>query len=198
MFGWSWTMGGQKPLLQRNTHPLRRGGVSPPAAPRPTPTAGGNRRAFLVQPDRFPKTARPAAAARNGRQSYHCPRRRCGTVSREASPVMGSGVGDWSAGAPRSQPPGIFGSFHHWKEHRRGNSAAPAAGSFARGGKGTKTPFFAAPLAVCPFRRAKFEWLFPLFPGHWALARRRFGPAASTGSAWPLPCCLAGQETAGG
>ena len=77
------------------------------------------------------------------------------------------------------------------------NSAAPAAGSFAHGGKGTKTPFFAAPLAGNPVRRAKFEWRVPLLPGHWALAWRRIGPAAPTGAAWPVPCCLAGQLTAG-
>jgi hypothetical protein len=31
---------------------------------------------------------------------------------------MGSGVGDWSAGAPRSRAPAIFGSFHRWKEQQ--------------------------------------------------------------------------------
>ena len=50
----------------------------------------------------------------------------------------------------------------------RGNSAAPAAGSFAHGGKGTKTPFLPAPSAGDFIRRAKLEWLLPLLPGHWA------------------------------
>ena len=111
------------PLSFRATGPWREKGrkhapLLGSAWPVPCCSAGGNRRAFLVQPDRFPKTVRPAAAARNERQSYHCPRRRCGTVSREASPVMGSGVGDWSAGAPRSRTPAIFVSFHRWKEQQ--------------------------------------------------------------------------------
>ncbi len=38
---------------------------------------------------------------------------------------MGSGVGDWSAGAPWRQTPGIFGSFHPWKEHNRGRRPSP-------------------------------------------------------------------------
>ena len=65
-----------------------------------------------------------------------------GSVSRSGGP----GAGDWSACTPRSQPPGIFGSFHPWKEHEKEDSAAPAAGSFAHGGKGTKTPFLVRPL----------------------------------------------------
>ena len=110
-----------------------------------------------------------------------------GSVSRSGGP----GAGDWSACTPRSQPPGIFGSFHPWKEHEKEDSAAPAAGSFAHGGKGTKTPFFSAPAARTSFRRAKFEWPPPLLPGHWALARQMFGLTAPTGSAWLVPCCLA-------
>ena len=88
---------------------------------------------------------------------------------------------DWCAGAPRSGPPAIFGSFHRWKEHKRESSAAPAAGSFARGGKGTKTPLFAAPLACSLNRRAKFEWLLLLLPGHWALAGGGWGFLVSLG-----------------
>ena len=87
-----------------------------------------------------------------------------------------------------------------------GNSAAPAAGSFAHGGKGTKTPFLGgAPSVRGPFRRAKFEWRFPLLPGHWArflerklskelCAKLRF---ASSGTAWPVPCCFARWCSAG-
>ena len=64
------------------------------------------------------------------------------------------------------------------------NSAAPAAGSFAHGGKGTKTPFWGgAPLVHILNRRAKFEWRFPLLPGHWALAWWKFRLATPTGSA---------------
>ncbi len=55
----------------------------------PAPTAGGNRRDFLVQPECCLETTHLAAAARKGRQSHYRPRRRCGTVPREASPVMG-------------------------------------------------------------------------------------------------------------
>ena len=40
-------------------------------------------------------------------------------------------------------------------------------------------------------RRASLEWLPPLLPGHWALAWWKFRLAAPTGSAWPVPCCLA-------
>ena len=76
----------------------------------------------------------------------------------------------------------------------RGNSAAPAAGSFAHGGKGTKTPFLPAPSAGDFIRRAKLEWLLPLLPGHWALAWWRFGLSLLTQSAWLVPCCLAGQK----
>ena len=38
-----------------------------------------------------------------------------GSVPRNGGP----GAGDWSAGAPRSHPPGIFGSFHPWKERKK-------------------------------------------------------------------------------
>ena len=82
------------------------------------------------------------------------------------------------------------------------NSAAPAAGSFAHGGKGTKAPFWGgAPSARILNRRAKFEWRALLLPGHWArflerklskelCAKLRF---ASSGTAWPVPCCSAGH-----
>ena len=103
-------------------------------------------------------------------------------------PLWGSGGGDWSAGAPRSQSPGIFGSFHPWKEHEKERSAAPAAGSFANGGKGTKTPCFRPLWQKSSFRRANPEWLSTPLPGHWALMRQRFKRAALTGAAWLVPC----------
>ena len=84
---------------------------------------------------------------------------------------------------------------YHWKEHEKEDSAAPAAGSFAHGGKGTKTPFLGGAPSVCSLnRRANPEWPAPLLPGHWALAGRKFGPGVSTWSAWPVPCCLAGRR----
>ncbi len=84
---------------------------------------------------------------------------------------------------------------YHWKEHQKEDSAAPAAGSFAHGGKGTKTPFLGgAPSARSLNRRAKPEWPAPLLPGHWALARRKFGLGVSTWSAWFVSCCLVGPR----
>ena len=84
---------------------------------------------------------------------------------------------------------------YHWKEHQKEDSAAPAAGSFAHGGKGTKTPFWGVAPSACSLnRRAKPEWPTPLLPGHWALARRKFGLGVSTWSAWFVPCCLAGPR----
>ena len=60
-----------------------------PLRSEPASTAVGNRRAFLVQPDRFPEPAKSAAAAGKRKQSPHFPRRRQKAGSREASPVTG-------------------------------------------------------------------------------------------------------------
>ena len=78
-----------------------------------------------------------------------------GTISREASPVMGvrgkADMEDRAAGR-RSDcgvPRRFFRAFliaQKGTPTQMGSSAAPAAGSFARGGKGTKTPFFPGPL----------------------------------------------------
>ena len=76
---------------------------------------------------------------------------------------------------------------------KKENSAAPAAGSFAHGGKGTKTPFFrplrlelpsgGQTLSGCPlsFRAT----------GPWREKGRKHAPLL--GSAWPVPCCSAGH-----
>ena len=88
LFGWGKAAGGETPPLLQvlTTLPVGAAFGRPHG---PAPTAGGNRRAFPVQLNRPLETARSAAAARNGRQFYHRPRRRCGAVSREASPVTG-------------------------------------------------------------------------------------------------------------
>ena len=84
---------------------------------------------------------------------------------------------------------------YHWKEHQKEDSAAQAAGSFAHGGKGTKTPFLCGAPSACSLnRRAKPEWPTPLLPGHWALAGRKFGLGVSTWSAWFVSCCLVGPR----
>ena len=153
---------------------------------------GCTRRAFSVQLAWLSWIAWSAAAAGKRGQSTVAP----APDARNNYPgsVPRNGVRadrDWCAGAPRSGPPAIFGSFHRWKEHKRENSAAPAAGSFARGGKGTKTPLFAAPLACSLKRRAKFEWFPPFLPGHWALAGGGWGFLVSLGppglchTVWP-------------
>ena len=76
---------------------------------------------------------------------------------------------------------------------KKENSAAPAAGSFAHGGKGTKTPFFrplrlelpsgGQTLSGCPlsFRAT----------GPWREKGRKHAPLL--GTAWPVPCCSAGH-----
>ena len=63
----------------------------------------------------------PAAAAGKWGQSTVPPapdeRNDCpGSVPRNG----GRADRDWCAGAPRSGPPAIFGSFHRWKEHEKG------------------------------------------------------------------------------
>ena len=126
-----------------------------------------------------------------------CPRRMRGTVSREASPVTGSGVGDWSAGAPRSQTPAIFGSFHRWKEHKNGVPPPRRRVPLPTAAKEPKRRFLRPLRQKSFFRRANPEWHSPLLSGHWALAWRRIGPAAPTGAAWPVPCCLAWLWTTG-
>ena len=87
-----------------------RGGCPhPPAVPVPAPTAGGNRRAVLVQPDGFPKTARSAAAAGKRRQSAAPPAPASKNRLPESVPRNGGpGAGDWSACTPRSQSPAIL------------------------------------------------------------------------------------------
>ena len=82
--------------------------------------SGAERKAILLPPAPALRNSLPGSVPRNG----------------------GLGVADWSRQATRKPPPVIFGSFHHWKEQQKEDSAAPAAGSFAHGGKGTKTPFF--------------------------------------------------------
>ena len=87
-------------------------------------------------------------------------------------------------------------------------------GEFRRPGGGFLCPrrqrnqnavFGGAPSARILNRRAKFEWRFPLLPGHWArflerklskelCAKLRF---ASSGTAWPVPCCFARWCSAG-
>ena len=64
--------------------------------------------------------------------------------------------------------------------------------------KEPKRRFFPAPWVRSPFRRANPEWLPAPLPGHWALARQKFGPDAPTRSAWLVPCCLAWRWKAGG
>ena len=136
----------------------------------PAPTAGGNRRDFLVQPECCLETTHLAAAARKRSQSAAPPAPALrnilpGSVSRNGGP----GAGDWSACTPRSQPPGIFGSFHPWKEHSGESSAAPAAGSFAHGGKGTKTPFFRPLRLELPFggQNLSVPYFFSRATGPW-------------------------------
>ncbi len=146
----------------------------------PAPTAGGNRRDFLVQPECCLETTHLAAAARKRSQSAAPPAPALrnilpGSVSRNGGP----GAGDWSACTPRSQPPGIFGSFHPWKEHSGESSAAPAAGSFAHGGKGTKTPFFRPLRLELPFGGQNLSGLHPSF--------RATGPWRGKCLGLPLP-----------
>ena len=181
-----------KRLLRRGRCPHR------PADYKPAPTAVCTRRAFSVQLDWIYWIAWSAAAAGKRGQSTVAP----APDARNNYPgsVPRNGVRadrDWCAGAPRSGPPAIFGSFHRWKEHKRENSAAPAAGCCSPRGKRTKTPLFAAPLACSLKRRAKFEWFPPFLPGHWALARKRTRLSQLLGSAWPVPYCLASWWTAG-
>ena len=66
-----------------------RGGGLPPAEFEPAPTAGGNRRAFLVQPGSPPEASQPAAAARKREQSTAPPAPDARKYFREASPVAG-------------------------------------------------------------------------------------------------------------
>ena len=97
-----------RPLLQ--VRKLFRRGRCPhrPAESEPAPTAACTRRAFSVQPDNLPRFVRPAVTARMRSQSAVLPAPDARNRPRKASPVMGSGVGDWSAGAPRRQTPAIL------------------------------------------------------------------------------------------
>ena len=68
-------------------------------------------------PGFLPKSSQRQRRGSGGNRLYH-PRRIRGKTSRKASPVTGvRGRATGVLALPGAQPPVIFGSFHHWKEH---------------------------------------------------------------------------------
>ena len=112
--------------------------MSPPARRfRTTPYGCLHQARFHRPAGPLSQTLRSAAAARKaGEQSSHTARAGCrGTAPGRPSPVPGSGVGDWSAGAPWSQPPAIL-----WYLSDRSERYFAAEGMFRRPGGGFLCP----------------------------------------------------------
>ena len=159
--------------------------------------AGGNRRAFLVQQDCFPKTARLAAAARMRSQSAAPP----APASWNCFPgsVLRNGVRGWRLERWRSSEPipGDLWFFPSLERTRKGAFRRPSGGSLCPRRQRNQNAGFPAPLAGNFFRRANLEWLSTPLPGHWALMRQKFRCTVLIGTAWLVPRCLAEEKTAG-